>query len=307
MVIAGTGVAVTLVGATTGQFHGTIKPNQSAVPQKSTSNSAVRQLLNATNSASASFAMATPSLSYAVPRHEVDAPWSRLARPRLRRPLPLRVLVPLRFRRLTCVTSGWRRAAPGCSRPGAGRAQHGGAGPHHGAGAHHCGPCSCARPERTGAHPGRAGSTVLVPTTTPAPPTTTVDQPSSMVAAPLQAADQATYSPGHPFDGHGRSWRHWGATGGPTATAGPEGDVGRPFGGDTCGRARTDGGDHAPRARAGGSRPGPRPAPRSPRSARPSSSPVTSVVRRRTSCRCPRRAPVTSWCSPLSTTAGPTL
>ena len=53
VVIAGTGVAVTLVGATTGQFHTTIKPNQSAVPQKSTSNSAVRQLLNATNSASA--------------------------------------------------------------------------------------------------------------------------------------------------------------------------------------------------------------------------------------------------------------
>ena len=45
VVIAGTGVAVTLVGATTGQFQGTIKTNQGAVPGKSTSRSAVRQLL----------------------------------------------------------------------------------------------------------------------------------------------------------------------------------------------------------------------------------------------------------------------
>ena len=65
-VIAGTGVAVTLVGATTGQFHGIIKPNQSAVGQKLASDSAVRQLLNATNIASASSAMAKHSLSHAA-------------------------------------------------------------------------------------------------------------------------------------------------------------------------------------------------------------------------------------------------
>ena len=71
--------------------------------------------------------------------------------------------------------------------------------------------------------PGAPATTLLVPTTTPAQPTTTMDQPSSMVAAPLRAADQATYSSDHPSDGHGRSWRHWGGTGASTATAGPVG------------------------------------------------------------------------------------
>ena len=65
-VIAGTGVAVTLVGATTGQFHGIISPNQSAVGQKPATNSAVRQLLNATNTANASSAVAKHGLSHAV-------------------------------------------------------------------------------------------------------------------------------------------------------------------------------------------------------------------------------------------------
>ena len=76
--------------------------------------------------------------------------------------------------------------------------------------------------------PGAPATTLLVPTTTPAQPTTTMDQPSSMVAAPLRAADQATYSSDHPSDGHGRSWRHWGGTGASTATAGPVGTVATP-------------------------------------------------------------------------------
>jgi hypothetical protein len=54
-VIAGTGVAATLVGATNGQFQGTtVKPNNSTLRQKSANirgepanSSAVRQLLNA--------------------------------------------------------------------------------------------------------------------------------------------------------------------------------------------------------------------------------------------------------------------
>ena len=222
VVIAGTGVAVTLVGATTGQFHTTIKPNQSAVPQKSTSNSAVRQLLNATNSASASLAMAKPSLSYAV--HQARSgraiPQASPAKTSTSTAgVSSTALSPAHMRDERLAASSTRLAAAGGMTAPSTTAPAPTTVPAPTT-AVHAAALGLSGPALT---PGAPATTLLVPTTTPAQPTTTMDQPSSMVAAPLRAADQATYSSDHPSDGHGRSWRHWGGTGASTATAGPVG------------------------------------------------------------------------------------
>ena len=227
VVIAGTGVAVTLVGATTGQFHTTIKPNQSAVPQKSTSNSAVRQLLNATNSASASLAMAKPSLSYAV--HQARSgraiPQASPAKTSTSTAgVSSTALSPAHMRDERLAASSTRLAAAGGMTAPSTTAPAPTTVPAPTT-AVHAAALGLSGPALT---PGAPATTLLVPTTTPAQPTTTMDQPSSMVAAPLRAADQATYSSDHPSDGHGRSWRHWGGTGASTATAGPVGTVATP-------------------------------------------------------------------------------
>jgi len=153
-------------------------------------------------------------------RHEVDVPYPQASPAKTS--TSTAVLVPLRFRRLTCVTSGWRRAAPGWPRPGHDRAQHDGAAPTTVPApttAVHAAALGLSGPALT---PGAPATTLLVPTTTPAQPTTTMDSPRAWWQL------RCGGGPGDvqlrpPFDGHGRSWRHWGGTGASTATAGPVG------------------------------------------------------------------------------------
>lgn len=233
VVIAGTGVAVTLVGATTGQFQGTIKTNQGAVPGKSTSRSAVRQLLNATNSPKTAFAIAKPSMNYAVPQ--------------ARNGRAMQQATPAKTSTSTYSASvsptGLSPAHVPDERLGASGTQLLAAG---GTAASSTAAATTAAAQAAALGPsGQAPATGALATTlrvprTPGQPTTTMDQRSSMVAAALPSPDQATYSSDHPFGGNGQSRRHRAETG--TSDRGSQhgGEYGRP-----CGS------DHAPRARAG--------------------------------------------------------